>query len=48
MIICGYKDKYLECSYIFYWFSKVAIVGFPLWHMASPAMGIWAGLQYQT
>ena len=40
ILICGYKNKYLECSWYLCWLSKAVVVGFPR-TMISVGPGIW-------
>lgn len=35
MLICGGKDKYLECKYGFCWFNIMVIVHSPPWSKTS-------------
>lgn len=37
-LIWGNKDKYLECNYELFWFSRVVIIGFPSRSMTSLAL----------
>lgn len=47
-IYLWYNNKYLECTYNFYWFMKMVIVGSPLRSTVSAAMSTGLGLQYQS
>lgn len=46
-LICGSKNRYLECSWKLCWLDKVAIVGNSLGSRVSPITGSWLHFQYQ-
>lgn len=44
----GYKDKYLECSLLLYWLTKVVVADSPPRSMTSLALGHWLDFQYEA